>query len=189
MRMAACGLPGAMCGGGNVHSTLQVRAAVAGPRMQTCACCGWCCGLTVPVLGCPQDGPAKFVNHVTGQTVYRTPKPLQWCKTSVNSGGMAPEEVWYHWTLHKSLKEAPHEMPQYLLDEAEKNINNRWWNPKTGEVSWEDPRLRSHWRKLTDEQGQEYYYNVQSGESTREVPQVGRQSPKTACSEQVVPGR
>jgi hypothetical protein len=42
----------------------------------------------------------------------------------------------------------PAEVPSELVAELEQQINMRWWNTVTGELSWEDPALHTAWRKV-----------------------------------------
>ena len=43
-------------------------------------------------------------------------------------------------------------------------MNIRWYNEKTQEFSWEDPKAKSHWKPI-EEGGKTYYYNLVTGES------------------------
>ncbi len=73
-----------------------------------------------------KDAPAEYVNYVTGQTVRRVPRALAWAR--VRSEGT---ELWYNWAINVTQHDQPDEPPQYMIDEAVKNMNVRWYNEKT----------------------------------------------------------
>ena len=48
--------------------------------------------------------------------------------------------------------------------QASNALNRRWYNKRTDEWSWEDPKAKSHWKEVTDEaDGKTYYYNIVTG--------------------------
>jgi len=111
-----------------------------------------------------KGGPAQYVNYVTSQIVYQLPPALSWRK--VRAGG---EYLWYNWKFNISQREQPGEMPQFMLEEAASKTNVRWFNEKTQQFSWEDPKTTSHWRPV-EEEGRTYYFNLITGESQWEMP-------------------
>lgn len=112
-----------------------------------------------------QDGPPQYVNYVTSQSVHYTPPALCWRKVRQAEGA----ELWFNWAINITQYEDPEEMPQYLLEEAAKMLNVRWYNEKTQQFSWEDPKNGNHWRPIT-ENDKTYYYNVVTGDTQWDVP-------------------
>mmetsp|Transcript_14099 Transcript_14099/g.30569 ORF Transcript_14099/g.30569 Transcript_14099/m.30569 type:complete len:409 (+) Transcript_14099:6-1232(+) len=121
--------------------------------------CGW---QRVEYLG----QPSKYVNYVTGQSIHRVPPALSWRKVKADN-----KELWYNWANNHTQYEQPDEMPEYLIEEANKHVNVRWFNERTNEFTWEDPKYHTPWRAINDDDGKVYYYNVQTGESTWEAPE------------------
>ncbi|GAX83439.1 hypothetical protein CEUSTIGMA_g10864.t1 [Chlamydomonas eustigma] len=111
-----------------------------------------------------KGGPSEYVNYVTSQVVYQLPPALSWRK--VRASG---EDLWYNWKSNITQREQPDEMPQYMLEEAASLTNVRWFNEKTQQYSWEDPKTTSHWRPV-EEDGKTYYFNLITGESQWEMP-------------------
>lgn len=110
-----------------------------------------------------------YTNYVTGQVLHRTPPSLCWRKVR-----QADKTIfWYNWAMNATQLEAPDEMPQYLLEEAEQLVNTRWYNRKTGEFSFEDPKLKTHWREVMDPANKDkiFYHNIVTGESIWELPE------------------
>lgn len=111
-----------------------------------------------------------YNNFVTGQVLHRTPPSLCWRKIRQSNAAFAT--FWYNWAVNKTQVDAPDEMPQYLLEEAEKLINTRWYNKQTGEFSFENPKLKTHWREVTDPANDKiFYHNIVTGESIWEIPE------------------
>ncbi len=120
-----------------------------------------------------------------GQVIYVTPPSLCWRKVTYSG-----ETMWYNWFSNTTQAEQPDEMPQYLIDEAESFRNVRWYNEKTQQFSWEDPKAKSHWRQVEQDSGESsvnkfrfkqtdlpqfssgkaYWYNLATGESQWETP-------------------
>jgi hypothetical protein len=114
-----------------------------------------------------QNHPAEYTNSITGQKMHTIPKALAWRKVRLSG-----ELVWFNWKINVTQYETPNEVPEYLLNEADKHLNARWYNEATGEFSWEDPMYLTSWRPVQDEQGRgTFYYNVLSGESQWEEPE------------------
>jgi hypothetical protein len=57
-----------------------------------------------------------------------------------------------------------------LTHQASKLKNVRWYNEKTKEFTWDDPKLRAHWKPITGEDGKTYYFNIVTGQSQWEKP-------------------
>jgi len=56
-------------------------------------------------------------------------------------------------------------------EQAASVINVRWFNSKTHEYSWEDPKIKSHWKTITEDgETQPYYYNIVTGASQWDLP-------------------
>eukprot|EP00798_Chlamydomonas_sp_ICE-L_P023285 gene23285-30521_t len=142
-----------------------------------------------------QGHPSHYVNQVTGQTVATIPPALSWRKVKQEGD----EPMWYNWALNTSQLEAPDELPDELLTEleapdelpeellaeleapdevpeelltaAQESIFNvRWYNEKTQEFAWVDPKYHTPWREIKNEEGKTYFYNVESGDTQWETP-------------------
>lgn len=114
-----------------------------------------------------QGHPAHYYNSVTGQQVVHIPPALSWRKVRVEG----KDPVWYNWAVNISQTEVPDEMPNDMLAEAEKDLfNTRWYNEVTKEYSFVNPKYHTTWREVTNEDGQLYYFNVETGESSWDVP-------------------
>ncbi|KAG2497069.1 hypothetical protein HYH03_005065 [Edaphochlamys debaryana] len=115
-----------------------------------------------------QGQPIKYTNYITGQTVAKCPPPLAWVKVRADG-----KEMFYNWKINFTQVEKPEEVPKELLEDIEKNVNQRWLNQKTLEWSWSDPTFNTPWRELHDaEHDKDYWYNVETGESVWEIPEA-----------------
>jgi hypothetical protein len=110
------------------------------------------------------SGPSTYSNFVTNQTVHHIPPALSWRRVK-----QAESVFWYNWASNSTQLEAPDELPADMLEEAEKLTNLRWYNSKTQQYAFEDPKLRTAWREV-DSEGKTFYYNIVSGESQWEIP-------------------
>ncbi|GFH13727.1 uncharacterized protein HaLaN_09667 [Haematococcus lacustris] len=127
-----------------------------------------------------QGQPAKYTNYVTGQTTAKLPPALSWRLLR-----QADQDVWYNWATNTSQSIIPDELPADMLEEvgvvgcsplfklwATEMRNVRWWNPKTQQYSWEDPRFLTPWRAVKAEDSDKtYFVNIATGESTWEAPE------------------
>lgn len=114
--------------------------------------------------------PYTYSNVITGQTTHGVPPALAWKRVRVND-----TLLWYNWKVNMSQHAQPAEVPSELVAELEQQVNVRWWNTVSGELSWEDPALHTPWRKVEPGEGpgnaeQTYFYNLETGDSTWEMP-------------------
>lgn len=110
------------------------------------------------------SGPSTYSNYMTNQTVHHIPPALSWRRVK-----QADTVFWYNWASNATQLEVPDELPADMLEEAEKLTNLRWYNSKTQEYSYEDPKLRTSWREIETD-GKTFYYNIATGESQWEIP-------------------
>lgn len=115
----------------------------------------------------PEGGhPYRYINAITEQEIHRIPVALSWRKVQVSG-----KDLWYNWRKNTSQVETPQELPPDLLEELEKEVNVRWINTVTGEISWEDPANHSPWRVVKADEKGTFYHHTETGESTWEVPE------------------
>lgn len=112
-----------------------------------------------------QGQPNKYTNYITSQTVTKLPKALSWRLIRQNN-----QDLWYNWQVNITQVNKPDELPEDMARQAANLKNVRWYNPRTKEFSWEDPKFQTPWRELSGEGSNPYYYNVVTGESVWEAP-------------------
>ncbi len=57
---------------------------------------------------------------------------------------------WWRWCRAAQVA-VPDELPEDLVKQATLLKNVRWYNPRTQEFSWEDPKFQTPWRELQGE--------------------------------------
>lgn len=132
-------------------------------RWNTPPSCAW---HRLPIHG--NTHPYRYINALTQQELHRVPIALSWRK--VKSQGQL---MWYNYRINVTQFETPEELPLEMVKELEEEVNWRWVNPLTGDLSWEDPANHSPWRIVPHEDHPEtpYYHNIVTGESTWEKPE------------------